>query len=259
VPAAGRWLNVTVKPRIDVRLLGVNLTCGSESCKYVATLSAYSEVRARVRIGGSEVVLHPGASAVQIEVPFGDSCLSVVPTGATVCVSAPYVKPAAVVRRVYYYYSVHPLTVLEIYNPGVEKLDMAVTCIGCVQPPQTLADLVRLSINPPRLSVPPRSVTVAAFYGPSVQLLFGNGTVYKPPPAPPRPPIKIASVQAARQGGGAVYIITFEAANIDYASLLWVEAGGQRYGLRCSANVCQAEVPSAAAARLQPLNITLTR
>jgi len=273
--------SVLIKPNITAWIGGYNLTCHTDTCNYLVRVYISSEVPAQVRVVGPNrvydlflvkvvtgAVVTTEATAktyTDVELPPGDVCLTVLPTGQSLCLSLPYVPPKLLIGgiRWIYYSPTDVLAVLQVYNPGYAKYRSAIYCDNCGPPNyeqisvlQTMAygssplsDVIELG----PMSHAAISLRVASTGGTLV--LLENNTRYPLSP-PPLPKVRYTYNVSIMMGSPpdislwgwtitryAAVSVKFDHPNVVYRNFVSAYAGNMSCPVTCSGQVCVAYIP----------------
>jgi len=202
---------------------------------------------------------------VDVELPLGDVCLRIAPTGQSLCLSLPYEPPKLVVKEVrwIYYSPTDVLAVLQVYNPGHTTYRSDVYCDNCGPPDrEQLATLQEMAYGATPLSrtielrpmvYTTLSLRVASSGG--AMVLLANSTRYPllPPPLPRArymynisvmpgspPNINLWGWTITRY---AVVSMTFDRPDVVYRNFVSAYAGNMTFPVTCSGQVCVAYIP----------------
>jgi len=270
-----------VRPNITAWIGGYNLTCKADSCYYTARVYVSAEVPAQVRIVGPNKVydlslfkivsgtvsetIATEKTYVDVELPPGDVCLYVLPTGQSLCLSLPYEPPRLVAEGVrwVYYSPTDVLAVLQIYNPGYVTYRSGVYCDNCGPPDGdqlTVLQTMAYGATPLSRTIELRpmahmtiSLRVASSGGALV--LLANNTRYPllPPPLPRvRYTYNISIVPGSPPGVNlwgwtitryAVVSIKFDRPDVVYKNFVTAYAGNMTFPVACSGQICVAYIP----------------
>jgi len=267
---------VEVRPNITAWVGGYNLTCRGDACTYTVRVYVASEVPAQVRLvadrtyGVSLVKTddRPNTLAetyVDMELPPGKACISVLPTGQSVCVQLPYVPPTLLVRSIrwIYYSPTEVLAVLQLYNAGYESYRSAVYCDNCGPPnddQQRVLYVLAYGATPlsSTLELRPLTYTVVAVRVASsggALVLMKNNTRYSlaPPPLPRVHYSYNVSVMPGSPPGFSLYgwtitkyavvSVSFDRPEVVYRNFVYTYAGNMTCPVSCLGQVCAAYIP----------------
>jgi len=274
-------VRLEVRPNITAWIGGYNLTCRTTSCYYTVRVYVSSEVPAQVRIQGPNRVydlslfrvvagtapetVATAKTYVDVELPPGDACLGVLPTGQSLCLSLPYEPPRLVVEEVrwIYYSPTEVLAVLRVGNPGHAPFSSDVYCANCGPPrDDQMAVLRSLAYGAvplaQRVELRPLSYAVFALRvaasGGALSLLANNSEYRLAPP--PLPPVNFAynvSLMLGSPPDFAVYdwVVTryaevriwFDRPDVVYTNFVRAYAGNATAPVSCSGQVCAAYIP----------------
>jgi len=270
-----------VRPNITAWVGGYNLTCRAGSCYYSVRVYVSSEVPAQVRvlgpnraydlslfraaIGAAPETVATAKTYVDVELPPGDACLKVLPTGQSLCLSLPFEQPKLVVEEVrwIYYSPTEVIAVLRASNPGYAAYSSDVYCANCGPPrDDQMAVLRSLAYGAlplaQRVELQPLShavfaVRVAASGGALV--LLANNSEYRLAP-PPLPPVKFKYNVSLMLGSPPGFVaqdwvvtryaevhIRFDRADVVYSNFVRAYAGNVTAPVSCSGQVCAAYIP----------------
>jgi len=261
---------VEVAPGVNATLRPEGVACSAESCVHLVKLRLWAEVPTDFNVfyGGNmyyaSIKSNNGTAELQLQLPPGTSCVSVVPPAKDVCIDLPDRPPRLIAESVqWYYYSYSSIVaVVTAYNPGFYKYVSDVACINCGLPGQeeltavlqTYYGVVPLgkTVTLPPMSRAQIAIRAGAAGG---TLILSNGTKIDLKP-PPMPSVKCKYTIEERPGSGglqpfpswtivkhAYVVINFSAPNIYYQNFVRAYAGNYSMPVTCTGQVCTAVVP----------------
>jgi len=261
---------VRVAPAINASMQPGPVLCAQEGCTYSVKLSVWAEVPTVFSVyhqGRAYTVSIPsrnGTATLQLQLPPGTSCVSVVPPARDVCIDLPDRPARLVVESIQWYYYSHSsiIAVLTLYNPGLHRYVSDLICSNCGPPSQDeLAAVLQTyyGVAPIGRTVqiaPASRVQVAMRVGTAGgTLVLENGSRIELRP-PPMPAVRCNYVADERPGSGGLQpfpswaitkhiyvVINFSAPNIYYQNFVRAYAGNYSMPVSCSGQVCTAVVP----------------
>jgi len=262
---------VRVAPEVNATLIRAgNAVCTADSCVYPVELRLWAQVPTDFYVYAmgntytASVRARNGTAVLQLRLPPGTTCVSVVPPARDVCITLPDSPARLMVESTqWYYYSYSSVVaVITLYNPGLHKYVSEVACENCGPPGQDELSAVSQAyygVVPlgRTIAVPPLSrMQVAVKVGTAGgMLVLENGTRIELKP-PPMPTVKCTYKVEERPGSGglqpfpswaitkhAYVVVEFSAPNIYYQNFVKAYAGNYSMPVTCSGQVCTAVVP----------------
>jgi len=268
---------VEVRPNITAWFGDYNLTCVSDNCYYLVRIHVASEVSAQVKLVGpnreyyvsifkpSDIGERMAKSYTDITLMPGETCMTVVPTGQSLCAKLPYMPPGLRILDVrwVYYSPTDVLAIIRAYNPGHATLRSDIYCDNCGPPDgdqqNVLRELAYGAMPLPRtLELRPLSYTTIAIRVASsggALVLLHNNTRYLLVP-PPLPKVKYVYNVSIMPGSPpnfniygwtitryAVVTIRFDRQDVVYKNFVYAYSGNMTCPVTCSGQICATYIP----------------